>query len=162
MVQFFLFLVDPVWARSPKSKIKFRFFLSWALSVSKWNFSSWASKIEFSLCLTVLIGAFVKWKSHFIFENSQERLWVCLLSRRSLAVPFLFSKFVSFLLEKQRFIFVKKKSLQRRKHQKPSFAAKPKTLGIFKEPFLELSVTLQLVKTTKVFIKIDCFCFVFW
>ena len=38
----------------------------------------------------VFIGAFVKQKSHFIFENSQERLWVCLSSRRSLAVPFLF------------------------------------------------------------------------
>ena len=38
----------------------------------------------------VLIGAFLILKSHFIFENSQQRLWVCLWSRLSLAVPFLF------------------------------------------------------------------------
>ena len=50
-------------------------------------------------------------------------------------------------------------SLKKRKTGKPSFAAKSKTLGVFKEPSPELSVTFQLVKTTKVFMKIDCVLF---
>ena len=74
---------------------------------------------------------------------------------------FVFPSSFPFLLEKQRFIFVQKRSPKKRKSRKPSFAAKSKTLGIFKEPSPELSVTLQLVKTTKVFIKIDCVVFVF-
>ena len=65
----------------------------------------------------------------------------------------------SSFLEKQRIIFVQKMSPKKRKTRKPSFTAKQKTLGILKEPFPELGVTLQLVKTTKVFTKIDCFLF---
>ena len=74
---------------------------------------------------------------------------------------FCFSKFVSFLLEKQRFIFVQKRSPKKRKTRKPSFAAKLKTLGIFKQPSPELGVTLQLVKTTKVFKKLIVFVLFF-
>ena len=88
----FTFLLSPIW---------------------KWNCSVSYSRIDVSFVLFRFDRGFCDAEISFHFKNSQHRLRVFFWVVHHWPFHFCFSEFVSFLLEKQRFIFVQKKPLKR-------------------------------------------------